>query len=54
MKKREHLDALRPQALLLVQVFAYRAADHLALHRERIHIAPRLAGFEELLAARHA
>ena len=31
-----------------------RAADHLALHGERVHVALGLAGPEELLAAGHA
>ena len=47
----EHLDALRAQALLLVQVLLDGAADHLALHGQRIHVAVGLAGLQVLLAA---
>ena len=51
--RRKHLDALRAQALLLVQVLLDRAADHLALHGQCIHIAPRLTRLQVMFAARH-
>ena len=47
----QHLDALRAQALLLVQVLLDGAADHLALHGQRVHVAVGLAGPQVVLAA---
>ena len=47
----EHLDPQRAQVLLLVQVFLDRAADHLALHGQRIHITVGLARLQEHFAA---
>ena len=53
-KEGQHLDALGAQTPLLVEMLPDRAADHLALYSERVHITPRLAGLEVLLAARCA
>ena len=48
----EHLDALRTEALLLIQVLLDSAVDHLALHGQRLHVAVGLAGTKILLRRR--
>ena len=50
-KQAEHLDALRAEALLLVQVLLDGAVDHLALHSQRVHVAAGLARTEVFFAA---
>ncbi len=50
-EERKHLDALRAEALLLVEVLVDGATDHLALHRQCVDVAPRLAGLEEPLVS---
>ena len=49
-EERKDLDALRTQALLLVEMLADRAADHLALNGECVHVAPGLSKLQVLLA----
>ena len=46
----QHLDPQRTQMLFLVQVLLDRAADHLALHGQRIHITVGLARLQKHLA----
>ena len=47
----EHLDPLRAQALLLGEVLANGAADHLPRHHAGVHVAPRFAPAQVVLAA---
>ena len=47
----EHLDPLRAQALLLGEVLADGAADHLPRHHAGVHVAPRFAPAQVALAA---
>ena len=51
-EQRQHLDPLRPQPLLLVQVLADRAVDHQPLDRGRVHVAEGLARPQVVLATR--
>ena len=53
-EERQHLDALRAQPFLFVQMFTDGPADHLTLDREAVHVAPSLVDFQKLLTAGHA
>ena len=50
----ENLDPLGPQAFFLVQVLLDGPADHLPLHRQRVHVAEGLADAQKVLAAGNA
>lgn len=53
-KQAEHLNSLRAQALLFVEVLADGAANHLALDSESIYIAVGFSQPEKVLATGYA
>jgi len=50
-KKRQYLDPLRMQALLLIEVLADGATYHFALHGKCIHVAPCISGAKKHFTA---
>ena len=48
------LDPLGPQSFFLVQMLLDGPADHLPLHRQRVHVAVRLTDAQKMLAAGNA